>query len=216
MTKLIENTFRHVNIALMNELAIFSNNLGVNIWEAIDAASTKPYGFMPFRPGPGVGGHCLPIDPSYLSWHVKKELSQNFRFVELANEINTNMPEYVVQRANQMLNSMNKPIKNSSVVLLGLSYKKNSSDTREAPAIKIANILSSLGANIYGYDMHVPKYAWPKNITKIISNNDIFSTADIAIVLTDHDDIVVLSEALTEVPILDTKNVFSGKNITKL
>ncbi|WP_231556461.1 nucleotide sugar dehydrogenase, partial [Cryobacterium sp. MLB-32] len=109
LTKLLENTFRHVNIALVNELAIFAHQLGVNVWESIEAAGTKPFGFMKFTPGPGVGGHCLPVDPSYLSWQVKRKLGQNFRFVELANDVNDHMPQYVVQRMLELLNERGKP-----------------------------------------------------------------------------------------------------------
>src|SRR5690606_22367733 len=113
LTKLLENTFRHVNIALVNELAVFAHQLGVNVWEAIDAASTKPFGYMKFTPGPGVGGHCLPVDPSYLSWQVRRSLGQNFRFVELANDVNDHMPDYVVQRLSQLLNNLEKPVRGS-------------------------------------------------------------------------------------------------------
>ncbi|MBC7597234.1 MAG: nucleotide sugar dehydrogenase, partial [Kineosporiaceae bacterium] len=119
LTKLLENTFRHVNIALVNELAIFGHQLGVNVWESIEAASTKPFGFMKFTPGPGVGGHCLPVDPSYLSWQVRRKLGQNFRFVELANDINDHMPDYVIQRLMLMLNKDGKAINGSRVVLVG-------------------------------------------------------------------------------------------------
>lgn len=120
----------HVNIALVNELAIFANQLGVNIGESIEAASTKPFGFMKFTPGPGVGGHCLPVDPSYLSWQVRRQLGQNFRFVELANDINEHMPDYVVQRLTLMLNRDSKSLRGSRVLLVGLAYKKNTGDIR--------------------------------------------------------------------------------------
>ena len=141
LAKLIENTFRHVNIALVNELAMFGRELGVNVWEAIDAASTKPFGFMPFSPGPGVGGHCLPIDPSYLSWRVERTLGQRFRFVELANDINSHMPDYVVRRLLLALNKRGRPVSGSRILLLGLAYKKNTGDARESPAIRVADLL---------------------------------------------------------------------------
>ncbi len=137
LTKLLENTFRHVNIALVNELAMFANQMGIDVWEAIDAAATKPFGFQRFAPGPGVGGHCLPIDPSYLSWQVKKILGRNFRFVELANDINDHMPEHIVHRIIQGLNARSKSVKGSRILLLGLAYKKNVGDVRESPAIEV-------------------------------------------------------------------------------
>src|ERR1035438_4519596 len=148
LAKLIENTFRHVNIALMNELAMFGHELGVDVWEAIDAASTKPFGYMPFYPGPGVGGHCLPIDPSYLSWRVERALGQRFRFVELANDINSHMPDYVAHRLLEALNERGRPVGGSRVLLLGLAYKKNTGDARESPAIRVAGLLVRMGANV--------------------------------------------------------------------
>ncbi|MEX0705432.1 MAG: nucleotide sugar dehydrogenase, partial [Nitriliruptoraceae bacterium] len=137
LAKVIENTFRHVNIALVNELAMFANDLGIDVNEAIDAASSKPFGFMPFRPGPGVGGHCLPIDPSYLSWKVRMSLGESFRFIELANDINDHMPQYVVRRAAAALNEDRKPVNGSRIVVLGVSYKANVGDIRESPALPI-------------------------------------------------------------------------------
>ncbi len=164
LAKLIENTFRHVNIALMNELAMFGHELGVDVWEAIDAASTKPFGYMPFRPGPGVGGHCLPIDPSYLSWRVERTLGQRFRFVELANEINSHMPDYVVRRLLLALNECGRAAMGARVLLLGLAYKKNTGDARESPAIRIAELLIRLGAHVRAADPLVTEDAvigWP-------------------------------------------------------
>jgi len=149
LTKLLENTFRHVNIALVNELAMFSDALGVNIWESIDAASTKPFGFMKFTPGPGVGGHCLPVDPSYLSWAVQNRTGQNFRFIELANTVNSHMPQFVVTKALQLLAERDIDPKTSRILLFGLAYKANTSDTREAPAIVIANLLGQAGAEVF-------------------------------------------------------------------
>ena len=133
LTKLLENTFRHVNIALVNELAMFARDLGIDVWEAIDAAESKPFGFMPFRPGPGVGGHCLPIDPSYLSWRVKQSLGQTFRFVELANDVNEHMPDYVIRRLVAALNDRELSVKGRRILVLGLAYKKNTGDDRESP-----------------------------------------------------------------------------------
>src|ERR671916_936652 len=135
LVKLLENTFRHVNIALVNELAMFADSLGIDIWGAIDAASSKPFGYMRFTPGPGVGGHCLPIDPSYLSWRVKRRLGQTFRFVELANDVNEHMPDYVVTRAMVLLNREGRAMQGSRVLVLGLSYKAATSDWRAAPPL---------------------------------------------------------------------------------
>jgi UDP-N-acetyl-D-glucosamine dehydrogenase len=150
--KLIENTFRHVNIALMNELAMFGRELGVDVWEAIDAAATKPFGYMRFSPGPGVGGHCLPIDPSYLSWRVERALGQRFRFVELANDINSHMPDYVLRRLMLALNKRGRPVSGSRVLLLGLAYKKNTGDARESPAVRVAELLLRMGAEVRAAD----------------------------------------------------------------
>src|SRR5690606_15382395 len=125
MVKLLENTFRHVNIALVNELAMFANDLGISMWEAVDAASTKPFGYMRFTPGPGVGGHCLPVDPSYLSWQVRRRLGQSFRFVELANDVNDHMPDYVVRRLVAALNRRARPVQGTRILLLGVSFKRN-------------------------------------------------------------------------------------------
>src|SRR5580698_7692833 len=155
LTKLLENTFRHVNIALVNEFAIFANELGVEVWEVIRAASTKPFGFMPFTPGPGVGGHCLPIDPTYLSWRVQQATGRRFRFVELANDINEHMPDHVVQRVTQGLNRLGRPVRDSMILLLGLAYKKNSSDARESPSTRVVHLLTEMGAQVQAVDGHV-------------------------------------------------------------
>src|SRR5262245_28714356 len=155
LTKLLENTFRHVNVALVNELAMFAADLGIVVWEAIDAATTKPFGFMRFEPGPGVGGHCLPIDPSYLAWKVQTDLGAPFRFVELANEVNEFMPEYVVRRVRAGLESRGHAIDGARVLLLGLAYKPETGDAREAPALRIATTLCALGAVVHATDPYV-------------------------------------------------------------
>src|SRR6266581_4426863 len=170
LAKLIENTFRHVNIALMNELAMFGRELGVDVWEAIDAASTKPFGFMRFSPGPGVGGHCLPIDPSYLSWRVERTLGQRFRFVELANDINSHMPDYVVRRLVLALNERGRPMRGSRILLLGLAYKKNTGDARESPAIRVAELLSRMGAEVRAAD---PLVTEPAVIDEAVARVDV-------------------------------------------
>ncbi|MEW1911747.1 nucleotide sugar dehydrogenase [Kitasatospora sp. NPDC085895] len=155
LTKLLENTFRHVNIALVNELAMFAHDLGIDVWEAIDAASTKPFGYLRFTPGPGVGGHCLPIDPSYLSWRVERTLGRSFRFVELANDVNSHMPDYVVQRLTEALNERRRSVNGSRILVLGLAYKKNTGDARETPAARVVELLTRMGAEVRAADPHV-------------------------------------------------------------
>lgn len=192
LAKLIENTFRHVNIALVNELAVFAAELGVDIWEALDAAASKPFGFMRFNPGPGVGGHCLPIDPSYLSWHIRSSLSRSFRFVELANDVNDNMPEYVVQRLMVALNSAGKAVKGSQVLLLGVAYKPNTSDLRESPALVLGRKLLRLGADVRYADSHVADVDVQTSGTALLRvdlNTKELEEADAVVVVTDHDDV---------------------------
>lgn len=155
MVKILENTYRHVNIALVNELAMFARELDVDIWDTIDAASTKPFGFTPFRPGPGVGGHCLPIDPSYLSWRVRQDLGQSFRFVELANDVNEQMPRFVVNRIGSMLNQHRRSINGTSMLLLGMTYKAGTSDWRQSPSLTVADQLTQLGAKVTLCDPHI-------------------------------------------------------------
>jgi nucleotide sugar dehydrogenase len=190
LTKLLENTFRHVNIALVNELSVFAHQLDIDVWNAIDAAATKPFGFMKFTPGPGVGGHCLPIDPSYLSWKVKESLGRQFRFVELANDVNEHMPDYTVSRLVLGLNERMKPVKGSRILLVGLAYKKNSGDARESPAIRVAQLLSELGAVLDVVDPFLEQT--PRGLTgvNLVQDSDIASGKyDAAVILTDHDDI---------------------------
>ncbi|MFC7217625.1 nucleotide sugar dehydrogenase [Streptomyces polyrhachis] len=192
LTKLLENTFRHVNIALANELAIFAHDLGIDIWAAIDAASTKPFGFMRFTPGPGVGGHCLPVDPSYLSWRVERTLGRNFRFVELANDVNNHMPDYVVRRLAAGLNERGKPLKGSRILLLGVAYKANTGDARETPAARIAELLTAMGALVQAADPHVLDDAHPRaaslaELQRIDVTPRLLAAADAVVLLADHD-----------------------------
>ncbi|MEA2461620.1 MAG: UDP-N-acetyl-D-glucosamine dehydrogenase [Actinomycetota bacterium] len=157
MSKLIENTFRHVNIALVNELALYSHDLGVDIWEAIEAAATKPFGFVPFWPGPGWGGHCIPLDPSYLSWRVRQTRSHEVRFVELAQAINSEMPRHVIDRAGLLLNDEGKSIRNAKILGVGVAYKGGTEDTRESAGLKILASLQERGAAIEYHDPLVPE-----------------------------------------------------------
>jgi UDP-N-acetyl-D-mannosaminuronic acid dehydrogenase/UDP-N-acetyl-D-glucosamine dehydrogenase len=216
LCKLLENTFRHVNVALVNELAIFARQLGIDVWEAVDAASTKPFGFMRFTPGPGVGGHCLPIDPSYLSRKVKRSLGHNFRFVELANDINDHMPEHVVHRLGLALNQRYRSIRGSRFLLLGLSYKKNAGDCRESPAIEVAKALCKLGAEVRAADPHVDDFLLPVGIELVEPTGEELARADAVVVLTDHDrfdyDLVQRSSEF----VFDTRNRCRGPNVERL
>jgi UDP-N-acetyl-D-glucosamine dehydrogenase len=187
LTKLLENTFRHVNIALVNELAMFAHDLGIDVWEAIDAASTKPFGYMRFTPGPGVGGHCLPVDPSYLSWQVKRSLGTSFRFVDLANEVNDHMPDYVVRRLTVALNRQRRSVNGSRILVLGLAYKKNTGDARETPARPIARQLQQLGAQVRAVDPFVMEQDRPHGVLLVDLTREELSGADAVVLLVDHD-----------------------------
>ncbi len=216
LTKLLENTFRQVNIALVNELAMFAGELGISAWEAIDAASSKPFGFMPFRPGPGVGGHCLPIDPSYLSWRVKRALGQSFRFVELANDVNDHMPDYVVRRIMMSLNRRRLAINGSRILLLGLAYKRNTGDARESPAVVVADRLLTLGADVRAADPHVVEGHISNRVARVECSAEEVAAADLVVLLTDHDEFdydMVLSEAKG---VFDTRRRLTGDRVELL
>ncbi|MCM2424739.1 nucleotide sugar dehydrogenase [Streptomyces sp. RKAG337] len=188
LAKLLENTFRHVNIALVNEIAMFARHLDIDVWQAIEAASSKPFGFMKFTPGPGVGGHCLPIDPSYLSWRVQRELGQSFRFVELANDINSHMPDYVTRRIIDVLNTKRRSVNGSRVLLLGLAYKKNTGDARESPALRISQLLLNMGAKVRAADPHVVEsMAVDTRLVRVEPTQKELAAADVVVLLTDHD-----------------------------
>ena len=210
LTKLLENTFRHVNVALVNELAMFAHDLGIDVWESIDAASTKPFGYMRFTPGPGVGGHCLPIDPSYLSWQVRRRLGRSFRFVELANDVNDHMPDYVVRRVQTALNRDRKALNGSRILLLGLAYKPNTGDARESPAVVVAERLLQFGAEVRAADPHVVEEGRldPK-ITRVELSIEEVQAADAVVVLVDHDDVTGRVEMVASHAkfVLDCRNV---------
>ncbi|MEU6665062.1 nucleotide sugar dehydrogenase [Streptomyces sp. NPDC046727] len=187
MAKLLENTYRHVNIALVNELAIISRELHVDVWDAIRCAGTKPFGFQAFRPSPGVGGHCIPIDPNYLSYKVRSSLGYEFRFVELAQEINRRMPEYVVRRAQDLLNTAGRPLRGSRVLLLGVTYKADVADLRETPARPVARLLREREADIAFHDPHVP--LWSVDGVTVPRVGDLpaaLRAYDLTILLQDH------------------------------
>jgi UDP-N-acetyl-D-glucosamine dehydrogenase len=212
LTKLLENTFRHVNIALMNELAMFAGDMGVNVWEAIDAASSKPFGYMKFTPGPGVGGHCLPIDPSYLSWKVKQTLGTPFRFIELANDVNDHMPDYIVRRAMAMLNNEKMAVNGSRILVLGLAYKKNTGDAREAPGRTICERLLELGANVRAADPHLEDHQFPTGIEHIVVDEQELTNSDLVIIVTDHDAFDWDLINSTSVHVFDTRHRLNHSN----
>jgi UDP-N-acetyl-D-glucosamine dehydrogenase len=216
LTKLLENTFRHVNIALMNEVAMFAHELGIDAWEAVDAASTKPFGYLRFTPGPGVGGHCLPIDPSYLSWRVKDSLGHAFRFVELANDINAHMPDYVVRRLQATLNERRLPVRGCRVLLIGLAYKRNTGDARETPAGPIARLLSRLGADVRGADPHVDEDAFGPELTRVELTEVELAAADAVVLLVDHDQVDLDLVARAASYVLDTRHALTGPNVEHL
>ena len=216
LTKLLENTFRHVNIALINELAMFANDLGIDVWEAIDAASTKPFGYLRFTPGPGVGGHCLPIDPSYLSWRVRSSLGHAFRFVELANDVNDHMPDYVVRRLVVALNDRGLAMKGRRVLLLGLAYKRNTGDARESPSAVIARQLLDLGADVRAADPHVPEGLIDVSLTRVEATAEEVQAADVVVLLADHDAFDLDLVATHARYVLDTRHRLQGPNVEHL
>jgi UDP-N-acetyl-D-glucosamine dehydrogenase len=212
MVKLLENTFRNVNIALVNEIAIMSERLGIDVWEVIDAAKTKPFGFMSFYPGPGLGGHCIPIDPLYLSWVAKKN-GFELRFIALADQINSSMPEFVVEKITDALNNVEKSVKGSNIHILGVAYKKDVDDLRESPALEIMNILRSKGARITYTDPYIPEINYQKlNIKSKPLSKEVLSQVDCSVIVTDHSkfdyNLIVSNSKL----IVDTRNALKGIN----
>ena len=182
--KLLENTFRHVNIALVNELAMLSHELGIDVWEVIHAAETKPYGFMAFQPGPGVGGHCIPLDPTYLSWQVRRESGRRFQILEQAQDINDRMPNYVASRVGGLLNEAGLAIKGAKILILGVAYKADIGDVRESPALRVLNLLHKKGAIVTFHDFFVEE---------VPVNGDILRRSELAECLTDADCVVLLT-----------------------
>ncbi|RMF79082.1 MAG: nucleotide sugar dehydrogenase [Chloroflexi bacterium] len=189
MVKLLENTFRAVNIALVNELVLMCDRLDVDAWEVINAAATKPFGFMPFYPGPGLGGHCIPVDPHYLSWKLKT-LNYTARFIELASEINTSMPYYVVDKISEGLNDRCKSVRGSKIVILGVAYKPDVNDTRESPALDVITLLLERGAQVAYHDPHVPTLHLSDAQTFACEtyNDDLLESADCVVIVTNHSD----------------------------
>jgi UDP-N-acetyl-D-mannosaminuronic acid dehydrogenase/UDP-N-acetyl-D-glucosamine dehydrogenase len=216
LAKLLENTFRHVNIALVNELAMYCHDLGIDVWAVIEAAATKPFGFMKFLPGPGVGGHCLPIDPSYLSWQVRRSLGCAFRFVDIANDVNDHMPDYVVSRVIKQLNQRRKAVNGSTILLVGLAYKRNSGDARQSPAIAVAKRLDELGARLRAIDPLIDADQVPDYITLVPCTAPYVAEADLVVVLADHNliDWALLEQHADQV--LDTCNRLRSTSVARL
>lgn len=215
LAKLLENTYRHVNIALMNEMAIFCHELDIDLWAAIEAAKTKPFGYQAFYPGPGVGGHCIPIDPNYLSFAVRS-LGYPFRFVELAQEISGRMPSYVVSRAQSLLNDMERSVRGSVIVLAGVAYKANISDQRETPARPIAERLLQMGADVRFHDPFVEQFDAGGSALRSVTLEEAAESADLVILLTPHDKILASGALGLARRILDTRGVLSGPNVERL
>jgi UDP-N-acetyl-D-glucosamine dehydrogenase len=211
LAKLLENTFRMINIGLVNELAIMCERLGVDVWEVIDAAATKPFGFMKFTPGPGLGGHCIPIDPLYLSWKMKS-FQYNARFIELASEINTNMPRYVVSRVMEALNERGKPLKGSKILVLGAAYKPDVDDIRESPALDVIGLLQKKGATVQYHDPYIPHIhheidGW--SMDRVKDEMQAAREADSVVIITNHK--VYDYQAIVE----SAAFVFDSRNATR-
>jgi len=210
LVKILENTFRSVNIGLVNEMAIVCDKLGVNVWEVIDAAATKPFGFMKFTPGPGVGGHCIPLDPHYLAWKMRT-LNYRTRFIELAGEINAEMPEYWVARAVDRLNEQSKAVRGSRMLVLGVAYKKNIDDIRESPALDVLRLLRRHGAIVEYHDPHVPKLKDDDlELKSVPLTPDVLSGADCVLIVTDHSDVDYVLVARHARLVVDTRNALAG------
>ena len=216
-TKLMENIFRSVNIALVNELKVIYGSMGIDIWEVIEAAKTKPFGFMPFYPGPGLGGHCIPIDPFYLTWKAR-EYGHVTRFIELAGEINTAMPDHVVMKVGKALNSAGKPIKGSKILLLGLAYKADVDDDRESPSYVLMEKLESLGAEVFYHDPFVPQIHKTREHAKLAGRKSVSINfpCDLVLISAAHAPFKIHDFSQLKVPLVDTRNCVLPANRPKL
>lgn len=217
MVKLLENTFRAVNIGLVNEMALMCDKLDIDVWEVIQAAASKPFGYMPFYPGPGLGGHCIPVDPHYLSWKLKT-LNYNARFIELASEINTSMPYYVVDKVTEALNNQELAVRGSRILILGVAYKRNVDDVRESPALDIISLLRQRGAEVDYHDPHVPRIHLESDLLLRSKDYDqqLLREAHCVVIVTDHsaydwDEILRYSRV-----IVDTRHVYSDRGNGKI
>jgi UDP-N-acetyl-D-glucosamine dehydrogenase len=206
LVKLLENTFRSVNIGLVNEMAIVCDRLGVNVWEVIDAAATKPFGFMRFTPGPGIGGHCIPLDPHYLAWKMRT-LNYRTRFIDVASEINSQMPDFVVEKVAHALNDVRKAVKGSHVLVVGVAYKKNIDDIRESPALDVIRLLEGRGAEVTYHDPFIPSFTEDGHRrTGVALNAETLAKSDSTVIITDHSNIdyqLIVDHASV---VVDTRN----------
>jgi len=210
MVKLLENTFRSINIGLVNELAIICNLLKIDIWEVIDAAATKPFGFMPFYPGPGLGGHCIPVDPSYLSWKLRS-MNYRARFIELARDINLAMPAYVVQKVANALNETSLCVRGAKILVLGVSYKRDIDDIRESPALDIIRLLREKGGQVIYHDPHIPSFSFDgETLHSADLTPETLSSQDCAIIVTDHSAVDYLQVVENCPLVVDTRNATRG------
>jgi UDP-N-acetyl-D-glucosamine dehydrogenase len=210
LVKLLENTFRSVNIGLVNEMQIVCDKLGVNVWEVIDAAATKPFGFMKFTPGPGIGGHCIPLDPHYLAWKMRT-LNYKTRFIDLASEINSEMPTLVVERVSQALNTERKPVNGSRVLVLGVAYKKDIDDMRESPALDVIRLLEEQSASVVYHDPHVASFREDGHERHSVDLTDeVLANADAVVIITDHSSIDYQRVVNLAKIVVDTRNATAG------
>lgn len=214
MVKLLENTFRAINIGLVNELALMCDRIGISIWEVIDAAATKPFGFMPFYPGPGLGGHCIPIDPFYLSWKVR-EVGFEARFIELAGQVNAAMPHHVVEKIGDALNEHGKAIKGANILVIGVAYKRNVDDVRESPALDVMALLLKKGAHVDYHDPYVghingDHWVSGQHMDSVPFNRETVAAADCVVILTDHTDIDYEELVSQAKAVVDTRNAIKG------
>jgi UDP-N-acetyl-D-glucosamine dehydrogenase len=216
MTKLLENVFRIVNISLVNELALLCERMGIDIWEVIEAAKTKPFGYMPFYPGPGLGGHCIPLDPFYLSWKAK-EYDFTTRFIELAGQINDLMPYHVVEKSLEILNDAGKPVKGARILLLGVAYKKDIDDPRESPALKIAALLEERGAELCYHDPHIPAVRLgSRNLESVDLTDELLGSQDLVLITTGHTNVDYKMVVDHSPLILDARNATRGIESSKV
>jgi nucleotide sugar dehydrogenase len=215
--KLLENTYRHINIALINEMAMFCKELGIDVWEVVRLASSKPYGFQAFYPGPGVGGHCIPVDPNYLSYEVKRRLGRPFRFIEMATDINTSMPDYVVERIQDILNDNSKALKGAKVLLLGITYKPDIADLRESPSLDVTKLLLEKNADLRFYDPFVPTFKVDGEVLTGEANLDAaLAEADIVVLLQAHAAYDLADIQAKSKLIFDTRGKLTGANVVRL
>ncbi len=210
MEKILENTYRNINIGLANEMALICNRMGINVWEVIDAAKSKPYGFQAFYPGPGLGGHCIPLDPFYLSWKAR-EYNYHMRLIEISGEINDYMPEYVVERCSKILNQNKKPLNGAKVLICGVAYKQDIDDYRESPALAVIDNFEKELAEVSYYDPFIPSYKHNGIQRESIANLDALNEYDIVVITTAHTDVDYEKIATAGIPVFDAKNVM--KNI---